>query len=127
MGDVHIWSIRSTDGGATGLEFAQARIAPTDTVLVHATPSRIDVGVYENGGTLVAIGEGLDATGETPISRLRVDGLRILREEIWPSDEDLGTVVILPGGEAGVLTRWWNAEDRSAWRWSLELSNRVRG
>jgi len=125
MGDVHIWSIRSTDGGATGLEFCNASIAPTETVLVHAAPSRIDVGVYENGGTLVAIGEGLDATGETPMTRLRLDGLRILREEIWPGEDDLGSVVLLGGGEAGVLKSWWNADDRSAWRWDLELSNRV--
>jgi hypothetical protein len=32
--------------------------------------------------------------------------------------------VVLPGGEAGVLTAWWNAEDGSAWRWSVEFSNR---
>jgi hypothetical protein len=24
----------------------------------------------------------------------------------------------------GVLTAWWNAEDGSAWRWSVEFSNR---
>ena len=124
MGDVHVWSIRSTDGGSTGLEFSRARIAPTETVLVHATPSTIDVGVYENGGTLVAIGERLHSTDETPMTRLRLDGLRVLREEIWPSDEDLDSVVILAGGEAGVLRQWWHAEDHSAWRWSLELSNR---
>jgi len=31
--------------------------------------------------------------------------------------------VILPGGEAGILTAWWHSEDRSQWRWQLELSN----
>ena len=125
MGDVHVWTIRSTDGGATGLEFARSRIAPASEVLVHAAPSRMDVAVYENGGTLVAIGEGLEANDRSPITRLRLDGLRILREDRWPTDEDLGTVVILCGGEAGVLRSWWNADDRSEWRWDLELSNRV--
>ena len=127
MGDVHLWSIRSPDGGSTGLEFARARIAPTDTVLVHAAPSRIDVAVSADGGAIVASGEDLGSTDETPITRLRLDGTRVLRQEIWPSEDDLGSVVILPGGEAGVLTAWWNADDRSAWRWSLELSNRVGG
>jgi hypothetical protein len=31
--------------------------------------------------------------------------------------------VLLPGGEAGVLTAWQHAEDRSWWRWSVELAN----
>src|SRR5919205_1380082 len=99
MADVHVWAIRTPDGGANGLEFARATIAPTDAVLVHAAPSTIDVHVYENGGALVAIGEGLRATDDAPITSLRVDGLRILREERWPTDEDLGSVVILCGGE----------------------------
>ena len=50
------------------------------------------------------------------------DGV-VRREDRWPTDADLGAIVILPGGEAGVLTAWWNAEDGSAWRWSVEFSN----
>jgi hypothetical protein len=34
--------------------------------------------------------------------------------------------VILPGGEAGILTTWWHAPDHTAWRWQLELSNQAR-
>jgi len=41
----------------------------------------------------------------------------------WPDDSDLGRIVLLPGGEAGVLTAWWHADDRSEWRWSIELYN----
>jgi hypothetical protein len=44
---------------------------------------------------------------------------------VWPSEDDLGTPVILPGGEVGILTAWWHEGDRSAWRWSIELSNSV--
>jgi hypothetical protein len=40
-----------------------------------------------------------------------------------PDQEDLGRLVILPGGEAGILTAWWHAPDHSEWRWQLELSN----
>lgn len=63
------------------------------------------------------------ATEDTPMARLLLDGVRILREDVWPTQEDLGSVVLLPGGEAGVLREWWHAADRSAWRWQLELSN----
>ena len=125
MTDVHVWNLRSPDGGAQGLEFARARIAPTDRVLVHAAPSVLNAEVLENGGALVALGEGLHATAEAPMTRLRVDGLRILREDAWPTSDDIGTVVLLCGGEAGVLREWWHAEDRSEWRWQLELSNRA--
>lgn len=32
-------------------------------------------------------------------------------------------LVILPGGEAGILTAWWHAPDHSEWRWQLKPSN----
>jgi len=75
--------------------------------------------------------ETITVTGETPIvdvtsalNQTTISGDTISREDRWPTDADLGSVVILPGGEAGILTAWWNAEDGSAWRWSVELSNR---
>jgi hypothetical protein len=53
---------------------------------------------------------------------LRRHGTDIQLQDRWP-DDDLLRVVLLPGGEAGVLTPWWHAEDRSVWRWTLEFSN----
>jgi hypothetical protein len=50
-------------------------------------------------------------------------GGRIERENVWPTDADIGGLVILPGGEIGELLSWWNAEDGSAWRWRVEFSN----
>ncbi len=38
--------------------------------------------------------------------------------------DDLGSLVILPGGEVGTLVEWWNAPDGSEWRWRLEFYNR---
>ena len=35
---------------------------------------------------------------------LVVDGDRVRLEDGWPGPDDLGRVVLLPGGEAGVLT-----------------------
>jgi hypothetical protein len=123
--DDTIWELRNPDGGAQGLEFAKARMGDHRVVLVHAAPSRLNVVVRTVNEVLIAIGTDLHAEGETPISRLALDDLRIVRENVWPAEEDLGLPVILPGGEVGILRSWWNAEDRSAWRWTLELSNSV--
>ena len=38
-------------------------------------------------------------------------------------NEDVGRLVLLPGGEVGTLLRWWNADDHSEWRWQIELYN----
>ena len=118
-----LWEMRNPDGGPTGLEWARARIGIVDRILVHAAPSRLDVEVRDQTGDIVARADDLGADGATPISRLTLVDGRFERENIWPTDDDLGTVVILPGGEAGVLSSWWNADDRRSWRWSIELSN----
>lgn len=120
-----IWELRNPDGGAQGLEFAKARMGAHRVVLVHAAPSRLNVVVRSVDEHLLAIGADLRAAGETPISRLTLDDLRIVRENVWPDAADLGLPVILPGGEVGILTSWWNAEDRASWRWTIELSNSV--
>jgi hypothetical protein len=95
----------------------------SDRVLVHAAPSRIDVEVSGESGELIARGSGLEGPQPTPMARLTVDTAGVSREQIWPGEADLGLPVILPGGEVGILTAWWNADDHSAWRWSIELSN----
>jgi hypothetical protein len=120
-----LWELRNPDGGATGLEWARAKVGILDRVLLHAAPERIDVEIHDEHGGIVAQGHDLRAEGSTPISRLTLTDGRFERENIWPSDDDLGTVVILPGGEAGILTAWWHADDHRSWRWSIELSNSV--
>jgi hypothetical protein len=74
---------------------------------------------------VVARGEALDREGPyLPMTRFTLSGDAIEREDRWPTEADLGAIVILPGGEAGFLTAWWNEADGSAWRWSVEFSNR---
>lgn len=110
------------DAGAEGLEFARSRLdGSIDSVLVHASPERIRVEVSDNGAELVASGDDLhdDAAERTPMTRLWVDGLRVLRRDVWPQQDDLGTVVILAGGEAGVLRAWSTDDDRTRWRWQV--------
>ncbi len=127
LGAFTVWQLRSTEGGSAGLEFARSSIDPSRTVLVHAAPSRLDVEVLANGEHLIAIGRDLRPQGdeETPMTRLVIDGTRVLRTQLWPGEADLGSVVLLPGGEAGVLQSWVTDPDRSSWTWSLELRGRA--
>jgi hypothetical protein len=125
MTDVNMWEIRNPDGGATGLEVARARMAPHEEVLGHALPERVDVEVFDGSRAFVAAGADLRSDISSPIARLTIRDGAVGRENVWPDGSDLGKPVILPGGEVGILKAWWHAEDRSAWRWTLELSNHV--
>lgn len=119
----HEWDLWYPKAGATGIPFARGRLAPTPVLLVHAAPPVLTVTVRDAEGHVVAAAQDLEATGETPIARLRVDYQAISREDIWPGELDLETPVLLPGGEVGILKAWWNAPDRSEWRWQIELYN----
>ena len=121
---IQTWELWYPAAGATGMEFARGRIDPTDVLWVHAAPDRLAVTVREGDERVVARGEPLKREGSyLPMTRLTLDGDVVRREDRWPTEDDLGTLVILPGGEVGVLTAWWNAPDGSAWRWSVEFSN----
>jgi hypothetical protein len=120
---MHEWDLWYPKAGATGIPFARGRLAPSPVLLVHAAPPVLSVTVRDAEGRVVAAAEDLEATGETPIARLRVDYQEITREDIWPTELDLETPVLLPGGEVGILKAWWNAPDQSEWRWQIELYN----
>ena len=125
VADVQTWELWYPGAGATGIPIARARIDPTDVVWAHALPRKVNVTVRQGDDAVLARGENLSRDGAyLPMTRLEVSGSTLSREDRWPTDADLGSVVILPGGEAGILTAWWNAEDGSAWRWSVEFSNR---
>lgn len=128
FGAFTVWQLRSVDGGSAGLEFARAAIDPSRTVLVHAAPTRLDVEVLANGEHLIAIGRDLrpgEDDGDTPMTRLVIDGTRVRRSQVWPGEADLGSVVLLPGGEAGVLRSWATDNGHASWTWSLELRGRA--
>ncbi|HLI74276.1 MAG TPA: hypothetical protein VKU86_10400 [Acidimicrobiales bacterium] len=121
-----VWDLWFPQAGATGLSFARTRVDPEvagERVLVHASPPRLDVTVTDDDGGIVARGRGLERREEGPMSYLVRRGGEIALEEGWPGDDDIGRVVILPGGEAGTLLSWWHAPDRTAWRWRVEFSN----
>ena len=118
------WSLRSSDGGMNGLEFARSVTAGgLRRVLVHAAPSKLEIEVKADDGEVVALGDVEREGDYSPITLVVLDDDRLVREEVWPGEEELGLPVLLPGGEVGVLTAWRHADDRSWWQWSVEFSN----
>jgi len=124
-----IWDLWIASVGATGMSFARSKveaIAAGDRVLVHAAPQKLSVSVRSgDDGSVLAEGTDLERAESGPMSYLVRDGTVIRLEEGWPSGDDIGRLVILPGGEAGILTAWWHAEDRRSWRWSVEFFNQI--
>jgi len=119
-----IWDLWYPKAGAAGIPFARGRIGQrTEVMLVHSAPPVLTVTVQSGHGQSVAEGANLEATDDTPMTRLTRHGDRIEREDIWPEERDIGRLVLLPGGEVGTLVQWWNAPDHSEWRWQIELYN----
>lgn len=122
--NVHTWELWYPEAAATGLEFARGRLAPAEVLWVHAAPKRLSVTVRQGDDRVLARGEALAREGGyLPMTRLALAGDVVRREDRWPTQDDLGALVILPGGEVGTLISWWNANDGSAWRWQVEFAN----
>ncbi len=119
-----IWDLWIEDVGNTGISFARGGLDPTDRLWVHAAPVKLSVEVRDAAGSRLAYGSGLKRTEESPMALLEIDGDRITRKDAWPQAADMGTPVILPGGEVGRLQAWWNDPGHQEWRWSIELYNR---
>jgi hypothetical protein len=124
-----VWDLWYPAVGATGLSFARALVdglVAGNRVLVHAAPPRLDVAVRRaDNGHVIDEGYGLERSQPGPMSFLDREGGFVTLQDGWPTGEDIGRLVILPGGEAGILREWWNAEDYSEWRWQVEFSNHV--
>ena len=122
------WDLWIPDVGATGLSFARTlvdRTAARDRVLVHAAPPKLEVTVRGEDGAVVATGTDLQRGAPGPMTYLLRSGDRVRLGDGWPTDRDLGRLVILPGGETGVLVQWWHADDRCEWRWQMEFTNHI--
>jgi hypothetical protein len=119
------WSIRSRDAGMNGLEFSRLTTAGGFTqVLVHAAPALAEMEVTTEDGEPVARGR-VDREGKwvSPMSLIELHDGELSRTEVWPEQEHIGMLVLLSGGEAGVLQKWEHADDHAWWRWSIEFSN----
>jgi len=117
------WDLWYPQAGATGVAFARGRLDATNVLFVHAPPPMLTVEVRSDGGERLAYTQDLARTADRPMARLMMQGEQITREDLWPAQNDIGQLVILPGGEVGQLLSWWNAEDGSEWRWRVEFYN----
>lgn len=120
---IQLWDLWYPQAGATGISFARGRLDTVNTLIVHAPPPMLTVEIRSGKGTRLAYGQDLPQTIDTPMARLTRRGNKIVRQDLWPTQKDIGQVVILPGGEVGILMEWWNAEDGSEWRWQIEFYN----
>jgi hypothetical protein len=123
---VHYWEVWYPKAAATGLLFARGRCEPTERMILHSPAEVLTVEVYDEARKLIARGSDLPRTLQSPMCLLRIEGDKVVREDMWPTDADAGTFVLLPGGEIGTLQKWWNADDRKEWRWTVEFYNSIR-
>ncbi len=126
---LEFWDLWLPGPGATGLSFARCRVLARDArdrILVHAAPQTLQVTVRDADGRVLAKGENLVRKEPGPMSYLVRTGSQITLEDSWPTSADIGRLVLLPGGEAGILKTWWHADDRKEWRWQVEFWNQNR-
>ncbi len=123
---MHKWDLWYPEAASTGLPFARGQLDPTDVLLVHSAPPMLAVEVRDDKGERIAQGENLACTlqEKSPMTKLTRIGNKIERIDLWPGDAEIGEPVLLPGGEVGILQKWWNAPDHSEWRWQVEFYNR---
>ncbi len=123
MSEQQIWDLWIPDVASQGVLFARGRLNAAQVLLVHAGPEKLSVEVYDDQRNLMAQGKNLARTANTPMTRLQVRGKEVTREDIWPTEAEIGLPVILAGGEVGILQEWWNDKGQQQWRWRLEFSN----
>ncbi len=111
-----MWDLWIPNAGSTGVSFARAVVAGDAAaagVLVHAAPPLLEATVRAAGQATVLAHAQLQRSAEGPMVLLVRDGDQVRLEDRWPAQDDLGRIVLLPGGEAGVLTAWEHADDQS--------------
>jgi hypothetical protein len=123
MSEQQIWDLWIPDVAAQGVAFARSRLNPAQVLLVHAAPEKLTVEVYDDNRIILAQGTDLIRTANTPMARLQLEVKQVTRQDIWPTEAEIGLPVILAGGEVGILQRWWNDVEEQQWRWSVEFYN----
>jgi hypothetical protein len=124
--NLEYWTVWYPNAASTGLLLGRGLIQPASTLLVHAAPPVITVEVTDQAGKKLAFGKDLKQTLDTPICHLHRQGERVYREDIWPTEAELGQLVLLPGGEVGTMISWWHSGDHKEWRWRVEFYNTIR-
>lgn len=112
---VEHWDIWYPETASRGLLFGAGSMDATYRLWVHAAPPVRRVEVRDALGRRLAIAEQLEREGDRlPMTLLERSEAGISRVDRWPVAGDMGSAVMLPGGEVGVLRSWWNANDGSA-------------
>lgn len=120
---LQLWDVWYPHAGSTGISFARGRLEATNILIVHAPPPSLTMEIRNDKGSRLAYSQDLAQTADRPMAILTRRGKRVTRQDRWLTKKDVGQLVLLPGGEVGVLTQWWNAEDGSEWRWQVEFYN----
>jgi len=102
---LQLWDLWYPQAGATGISFARGRLGATNTLIVHAPPASLTVEIRSDKGRRLAYGKDLPQTADRPMAVLIRQGDRVMRQDRWPTKADIGQLVLLPGGEVGVLMR----------------------
>lgn len=124
--NIETWDLWYPKAGATGIPFARGRLDAADILLVHGCPPIITVHVRNDMGKVLARGIDLEKKDTGPITKLIKRNGKIFLEDIWPTEKEIGLPIILPGGEVGVLKKWWNNNDKSEWKWDCEFYNTIQ-
>ena len=96
--ELQIWDLWFPQAGATGVPFARGRLDATNVLWVHAAPPTLTVEVRSDSGQRIAYARDLPQTADRPMTRLSLNADQITREDRWPTQTDVGELVILPGG-----------------------------
>src|SRR5713101_541833 len=94
--DIRIWDLWYPKGGATCVPFARGRLGVTDVLWVHSPPEYLSVEIRDDDGQMISKGKDLKQTADFPMARLVRLGERITREDKFPSQDHIGSLVILP-------------------------------
>lgn len=112
------WAVETSKDGERWRFYGKAWKWPDERVLLHAAPRfvrfRQIVPVEQSDWC-----DPLHGDGDTPMTLLGME--RREREDLWPGQEHLGLLVLLPGGEAGRLLRFERGGDGRTWTYALEF------
>ncbi len=91
---IELWDLWYPQAASTGIAFARGRLQPTTTLLVHAPPPMLTVEVRNGNGVRLAYSTDLAQTADRPMARLTCRNHQIVREDLWPTFNDIGQLVI---------------------------------
>jgi hypothetical protein len=110
------WAVEASKDGERWRFFGTAWTRPDEPLLVHGAPRYLRYRRTDGGPEW---GPALERKGNHPMTLLDLSaGTRC---ELWPSEDQMGLPVLLPGGEEGRLLSFEHSPDGERWTWTLEF------